>query len=314
MLTDGAFAGRAAAPDGVVLTLTDISALEQARAKLAQLSAIVESSDDAIVGNTLDGIITTWNNGACRLYGYLSGEAIGHHLSFLQPPDRKDEIEGVLSQVREGRVVERMETQCMRKDGSLIDVSVKFSPIFDASNAIRGVSAISRDITQLIRTRLEVGDREERIRLLLDSTAEAIYGIDLNGICTFCNPACARLLGYDSPAALIGKQMHPLIHHTKPDGTPVPDGAILDLRRDAPPAGSACRRRGAVAGGRHVISRRVLEPPDLSRPGGPRGSRDVPGRHRAASGRAGDSGRRPGGASSSSRCCPTSSATRSPPS
>ena len=66
--------------------------------------------------------------------------------------------------------------------------------------------------------RKEIADREERIRLLLDSTAEAIYGIDLSGVCTFCNSACARLLGYDSPAALIGKQLHPLILHTRADG------------------------------------------------------------------------------------------------
>lgn len=65
----------------------------------------------------------------------------------------------------------------------------------------------------------EVADREERIRLLLDSTAEAIYGIDLSGVCIFCNSACARLTGYESAAALIGKQMHPLIHHSRPDGS-----------------------------------------------------------------------------------------------
>jgi two-component system CheB/CheR fusion protein len=222
-----------AAPDGVVLTLIDISALEEVRVKLAQLSAIVESSDDAIVGNTLDGVITTWNNGACRLYGYSSTEAIGRHFSFLQPPDRRDEIEGMLSQVRHGRAVERLETKCLRKDGTLVDVSVKFSPIFDDENRSVGVSAIARDITALIRTRFDVAEREERIRLLLDSTAEAIYGIDLNGICTFCNLACARLLGYESPAALIGKQMHPLVHHTRPDGTPYPaeQSSIYDAMR-----------------------------------------------------------------------------------
>ena len=86
-----------------MLTLTDISALEQARAKVAQLSAIVESSDDAIVGSGLDGVITSWNNGACRLYGYTPDEAIGRHLSFLQPPERGDEAEGVLSQIGAGR-------------------------------------------------------------------------------------------------------------------------------------------------------------------------------------------------------------------
>ena len=112
-----------------------------------------------------------------------------------------------------------------------------FSPILDAANTIVGVSAISRDITQLVRARQEIAEREERIRLLLDSTAEAIYGIDLSGVCTFCNSACARLLGYDSPAALIGKQMHPLIHHTQAGRHAVPAGAVADLRGDAPSRG-----------------------------------------------------------------------------
>jgi two-component system, chemotaxis family, CheB/CheR fusion protein len=206
-------------PDGVVLTLTDISALEQARARLAQMSALVDSSDDAILAKSLDGVITTWNAGAARLYGYTGEEAIGRHASFLYPPGRKDEIDRVLQQVRAGKSVDRLETQRLRRDGTTVDVSVTYSPILDASSRIVGVSAIARDITQLVRARQEIADREERIRLLLDSTAEAIYGVDLSGVCTFCNTSCARLLGFDSPASLIGRQMHPLIHHTKPDGT-----------------------------------------------------------------------------------------------
>jgi two-component system, chemotaxis family, CheB/CheR fusion protein len=209
-------------PDGVVLTLTDISPLEQARSKLAQLSAIVESSDDAIVGKTLDGIVTSWNNGAVRLYGYAGDEMVGRHASRVYPAARKDEIEAVLAQVRDGRFVERLETTRLRKDGTLVDVSVKYSPIYDASGGIVGVSAISRDITALVRARQVIADREERIRLLLDSTAEAIYGIDLSGVCTFCNSACAKLLGYPEPDALIGKQIHQLVHHTRADGSPYP--------------------------------------------------------------------------------------------
>jgi two-component system CheB/CheR fusion protein len=218
---------RTFAPDGVVLTLTDISPLEQARAKLAQLSAIVESSDDAIIGKTLDGIITTWNRGAARLYGYTAEEAIGRHASFLYPPGHKEEIDTILRQAQE-RPVERLETQRLRKDGRVVDVSVTFSPIYDSDHSIIGISGISRDITQLVRARQEIAEREERIRLLLDSTAEAIYGIDLSGACIFCNSACARLLGYHSPAALIGKQLHPLIHHTKADGTPyAPEQSVI---------------------------------------------------------------------------------------
>ena len=210
------------APDGVLLTLTDMSALEQARARLAQLSAIVESSEDAIAAVTLDGIVTAWNNGATKLYGYTADEAIGRHASFVYPDGRKDEISSVLSQVQTGISIDPLETTRLRKDGSLVDVSVSYSPILDAANNVVGASAISRDTTQLMRARREVADREEQIRLLLDSTAEAIYGTDLSGVCTFCNAACARLLGYESPSALIGKQIHRLIHHTKADGTPCP--------------------------------------------------------------------------------------------
>jgi two-component system CheB/CheR fusion protein len=208
-------------PDGVLVTLTDISALEQARSRVAQLSAIVESSEDAIIGKTLDGIVTSWNHGAARLYGYSSEEAIGRHISFLYPPSRKQEIERILAEVRAGRPVERAETAHVKKDGTPVDVSVMFSAILGPSRTgMVGVSCISRDITQLVRAREEIAQREERIRLLLDSTAEAIYGIDLTGACIFCNSACARLLGYESPSALVGRQMHQLVHHTKADGTP----------------------------------------------------------------------------------------------
>jgi two-component system CheB/CheR fusion protein len=209
-------------PDGVVLTLTDISALEQARSRLAQLSAIVESSEDAIVSHDVEGIVSSWNNGACRLYGYSAEEAVGRHISFLSPDDQHAEVDAILADVRAGRPVERLETTCIRKDGTRVRVAVTFSPIFNSANAIVGVSVISRDIGPMVRAREEIAEREARIRLLLDSTAEAIYGIDLSGKCTFCNPVCARLLGYESPAALIGRQMHPLIHHTKADGTPYP--------------------------------------------------------------------------------------------
>jgi two-component system CheB/CheR fusion protein len=225
--------GRHFGPDGVVLTLTDISPLEQARARLAQLSAIVESSGDAIVSSSLDGIITSWNKGAYRLYGYTADEAVGRHLSFLSPRDQRAEIDDIFQNIREGRSVDRLETTRVRKDATIVDVSVTFSPILDPSGRTVGVSAISRDITQLVRAQLEIADREERIRLLLDSTAEAIYGVDLSGVCTFCNAACATLLGYDSPSALIGRQMHPLIQHSRRGGEPYPpeQSPIYDAMR-----------------------------------------------------------------------------------
>jgi two-component system, chemotaxis family, CheB/CheR fusion protein len=219
---DGKKTSEPLTPDGVVITLTDISPLEQARARLAQLSAIVESSDDAIISKTVDGIVTSWNKGATHLYGYTAEEAIGRHANFLSPPALKEEVDVILRDIREGRPVDRLETTRVRKDGTAVDVSVTFSPILDREGSLVGISAISRDITQLVRARKDVIEREERIRLLLDSTAESIYGVDLSGACVFCNAACARTLGYESPAALIGRQMHALIHHTRKDGSAYP--------------------------------------------------------------------------------------------
>lgn len=230
--------GPAGSPDGVLLTLTDISALEQARAKVAQLSAIVESSDDAIVAKSVDGVVRTWNNGASRLYGYSAAEIVGRHGSVLYGVGHKAELDAVLREVRDGHSVERVEMTHVRKDGTSVDVSVMFSPIYDAAGVVTGASAISRDITALVRARQEIADREERIRLLLDSTAEAIYGIDLAGNCIFCNKSCARLLGYESPDSLVGKQMHPLVHHTGADGT------ALAPERSA--IFEAMRRRGGI--------------------------------------------------------------------
>jgi two-component system CheB/CheR fusion protein len=222
------------APDGVVVTLTDISALEQARAKVAQLSAIVESSEDAIIGTAIDGRVTSWNDGARRLFGYTSEEMIGRPLALLLPHGHQAAFDALLAHAGRGRPGGVRETKGARKDGTEIDLAVTFSPVFDASGSVIGVSAIARDVTPLVVARDEIAAREERIRLLLDSTAEAIYGVDLNGECTFCNPACARLLGYDSPAALIGKNMHAVAHHTRADGTPYPpeQSAIHEAMRN----------------------------------------------------------------------------------
>jgi two-component system CheB/CheR fusion protein len=197
--------------EGVILSLTDISALDRVRAKLRQLSAIVESSDDAIIGTTLDGAVTTWNRGAERLYGYSPDEAIGRNLSMLAPGDGDDTRE-FLDALHRGQRVENVEAVRVRKDGTVVDVSITVSPIHDSDGAMAGASAIARNISQLKSIQRELVEREGRIRLLLESTAEAIFGLGPDGLCTFVNPACARMLGFSSADDLIGCQIHPLIH------------------------------------------------------------------------------------------------------
>ena len=111
------------------------------------LASIVESSDDAIVSKTVDGIIQTWNASAERLFGYTAAEAIGRHITIIIPPDRQDEEREILSRIRAGERVEHFETVRLRKDGQHIHISLTISPVFDESGKVVGASKTARDIT-----------------------------------------------------------------------------------------------------------------------------------------------------------------------
>ena len=149
-------------------TNTDITERKRAEDALLRVSAIVESSDDAIIGKTLDGAITSWNLGAARLYGYSAPEIIGRHISALVPADHPDDIAAILRRVAKGERVEQIEAVRRRKDGSLVDVSLKISPIMDASGNVVGASTIARDITERKRAEEEIrrlnADLEDRVR------------------------------------------------------------------------------------------------------------------------------------------------------
>jgi len=125
---------------------------------LFQLAAIVESSDDAIIGKTLDGVITSWNTGAESIYGYSAEEALGRSLYILVPPDLPDEIEQILGKIAQGERVHHYETVRVRKDGKCIDVSLTVSPIEGKTGRIMGASSIARDISE--RKRIEETLRE----------------------------------------------------------------------------------------------------------------------------------------------------------
>jgi PAS domain S-box-containing protein len=114
----------------------------------SRLAAIIESSDDAIVGQDLEGIIRSWNRGAERLFGYQPEEAIGRHVSMLAAPDRLDEVPGLLERIRQGKRVEHYETKRRTKDGRILTVSLSVSPIREASGRVVGISKIARDITE----------------------------------------------------------------------------------------------------------------------------------------------------------------------
>ena len=124
--------------------MTDVTERRQAEEERDRLAAIVESSEDAIIGKTLDGVITSWNGGACRLYGYSAEEAIGKPVAFLVPPDRPDELPEILSRLRAGQKVAHLETVRIRKDGTAVNVAITVSPIRDAAGAVAAASSIAR--------------------------------------------------------------------------------------------------------------------------------------------------------------------------
>ncbi len=131
----------------------DIADQKRAEDYAQRLAAIVESSDDAIVSKDLDGVITSWNRAAERIFGYTAAEVIGKPVMILIPSERENEEPEILERIRRGQQVGHYETVRRRKDGSLIDVSLTVSPIRNAENRIVGASKIARDITELRRAR-----------------------------------------------------------------------------------------------------------------------------------------------------------------
>src|SRR5688572_16602949 len=122
----------------------------------SKLAAIVESSDDAIVGKNLDGIVTSWNRGAERIFGYTAEQIVGRHINTIIPEDRQDEEPKILHEIRNGRRIDHFETVRKTQDGKLINISVTISPIRDGSGKIVGASKIARDITHQKRIEAEL--------------------------------------------------------------------------------------------------------------------------------------------------------------
>ena len=124
------------------------------------LAAIVDSSDDAIVSKTLDGVITSWNAGAERLFGYTASEAVGQHTSLIIPADRRSEETVIIERIKIGERIEPFDTVGLRKDQTPLDISLTISPVRDASGKVVGASKIARDITQCKRIERELQHAE----------------------------------------------------------------------------------------------------------------------------------------------------------
>src|SRR5205807_6144972 len=166
------------------LTLAaSVSEQRQAEATRAYLADIVDSSDDAIIGKTLEGIVASWNRGAERIFGYTAEEVLGQPITMLIPPDRVDEEPKIIDRLRRGERIEHFETVRRRKDGEEVDVSLTISPIEDATGKIIGISKIARDISERQRAKEEL---ERLVRDLTDALAQVKTLRGLLPICASC--------------------------------------------------------------------------------------------------------------------------------
>ena len=177
---------------------TDITERKRSEEAAARLASIVESSDDAIVGKTSSGIITSWNRGAERTYGYAAAEVVGRSIYGLTPPDRIDETVEIMGKIQRGERVDHFETVRITKDRRFINVSLAISPIKDAAGNIIGVSSIARDITERKRA-------DEQLRKLSQAVEQSPVSIVItnpDGAIEYVNPKFTEVTGYTAEEAL----------------------------------------------------------------------------------------------------------------
>jgi PAS domain S-box-containing protein len=191
---------------GAVNTLVDISERKTTEETAQRLAVIVESSDDAILSQNLNGIVTSWNRAAERLYGHAAEEIIGEPVTMLIPADRHGEEREITERVRRGEHIEHYETVRRCKDGSLVNVSLTVSPIKDSEGRVAGASKIARDITDLKKA----GEAQRRLAAIVESSDDAIVSMSVKGIIKTWNSGAERLLGY-SAEEVIGKPITILI-------------------------------------------------------------------------------------------------------
>jgi PAS domain S-box-containing protein len=182
---------------GGINILLDITDRARAERSALLLSAIVDSSEDAIISKDLNGVVTSWNNAAQRLFGYTAKEAIGKTVaSLLIPDDRQDEESEIMARLRNGQRVDHFETVRRRKDGTLLDISLTISPVRDLRGNIIGASKIARDITESRRLRTALCESEARFRQLADSMPQIVWTALPDGQVDYYNERWYEFSGY----------------------------------------------------------------------------------------------------------------------
>jgi PAS domain S-box-containing protein len=201
--------------DGTTLDLAvthDVTDRKRAERAALLLSAIVDSSDDAIISKNLDGVITSWNKSAERLFGYTAEEAIGQTVAqLLIPEDRQDEEPDILARLRKGERVDHFETLRRRKDGSLLDISLTISPVKNLEGVVIGASKIARDITESKRIRTKLMESEARFRQLADTMPQIVWTARADGYVDYYNERWYEFTGF-SPIAFGDTSWERILH------------------------------------------------------------------------------------------------------
>ncbi len=174
----------------------DITELKRAEEKIQTLANAVESSNDAIVTVSLDGIIASWNKAAEHIYGYSVEEILGKDVSVLEPDNFKGEIRQFFEKIKQGKKVQHYETSRLKKDGTIINISVSLSPIYDVTGKLVAISAIVRDVTERIKADEALRESEARLRQFYESDLIGVFYYNLNGSITDANDKFLEILGY----------------------------------------------------------------------------------------------------------------------
>ncbi len=210
-------------------TVQDITERERAENELRRerdrARRYLDIAGTIIVALDPAGNILLLNRAGHELLGHGPGALVGRNwFETALPEDQRKEVRAVHDEITAGRIeaLERYENDVVTITGERRTVAWENSLLTDADGTITGTLSSGMDVTERREAEQALEMSEERIRLLLDSTADGIYGVDTDGICSFCNPAAARILGFGGPDEILGRHMHSLIHHTRADGTPYP--------------------------------------------------------------------------------------------
>jgi PAS domain S-box-containing protein len=214
----------------ILTAMHDISERRRIEVAAAQLAAIVEFSDDAIIGQDLDGMITSWNAGAVKLFGYEEREILGKSVLTLIPSERHHEELIILERIKRAESVQHFDTVRLRKDGRAVEVSITLSAIKNAAGQVVGASKVARDISERMRNEAAVRISEGRYRALFEYAPDGIVITDRQGVYRDVNASICRMLGY-ARGELIGK---PAAEIVAPEDIPEisPALAVITAQRD----------------------------------------------------------------------------------